>query len=102
MNKLYQAIESNPRTKGHVKLIGIGAGNSNYEISYFRKTYAIPFPLFADRDFAVHKKIGEVRTPYFFGVRNHPDGSHTLIYSRLGGIKQPAAFLEKLADQAGL
>jgi len=37
VNKLYEAIEGNPGYKGKIKLIGIGVGNSVYEIDVFRK-----------------------------------------------------------------
>jgi len=101
VNAFFQKIEANPKFKDTVKLIGIGAGNSPFEINFFKKKYAVPFPLFPDADFTIHQKIGEVRTPYFIGVKIE-NGSATIYYSQLGGPEDSRQFLEKLLSKAGL
>jgi UDP:flavonoid glycosyltransferase YjiC (YdhE family) len=87
-------IENNSGLKGKIKIIGIGAGNSSFEIDIFRKKYNVLFPLFPDNEFVVHKSIGEVRTPYFIALKINRDGSHKVIYSKLGGIEKADQFLE--------
>ena len=102
VNQLFQKIESNKRLKGKVKLIGIGVGNSEFEVDFFKKNYDVEFPLFPDVDFTIHKAVGEVRTPYFIGVKIHPDGTHTVFYSKLGSIKNADEFLKLTLQLSGL
>jgi thiol-disulfide isomerase/thioredoxin len=50
VNRLYQTIQATETLRNRVKMIGIGVGNSEFEVDHFRKHYDIAFPLFADED----------------------------------------------------
>ncbi len=102
VNELYSLIENNPDTKNKIKLIGIGAGNSSYEVEVFKKTYNVPFPLFPDKDFTIHKACGEVRTPYFMVVKINEDGTHSLVHTQLGNYPGAEPFLELVLKASGL
>jgi peroxiredoxin len=102
VNSLFNKIENNPALKGKIKLVGIGIGNSEYEVGVFKKKYNVPFPLFPDGDFKIHKLLGEPRTPYFIGVRINPDGSHQIFYSKLGAFEGVDAFLNQIIKLSGL
>jgi peroxiredoxin len=102
MNSLFSRIESDPDLKGKIKLLGIGAGNSEYEVGVFKKKYHVAFPLFPDGDFKIYDVIGEVRTPYFIGVKINPDGSHQVIYSKLGAFESVDRFLNQIIQLSGL
>ncbi len=101
VNELYRIIESNPALKDKIKLIGIAVGNSTYEAEVFRERYNVPFPLFEDGDFTIHKVVGEVRTPYFIGIRID-DGVPKVFYSKVGGFEKADEFLELMLQLSGL
>jgi thiol-disulfide isomerase/thioredoxin len=102
VNELYTKIEQNPALRGKIKIIGIGVGNTSFEVGTFKKKYSVPFPLFPDGDYVIHKIVGEVRTPYFIGVKINPDGSHQVIYSKLGELGSVDQFLGLMIRLSGI
>ena len=102
VNQLYNLIDNNPDLKNKIKLIGIGAGNSSYEVEVFKKTYTVPFPLFPDKDFTIHKACGEVRTPYFMVVKINDNKTHQIVHSQLGGYPGAEPFLELVLKSSDL
>ncbi len=102
VDELYHLIESNPDLRSKVKLIGIGAGNSSYEVEVFKKTYHTPFPLFPDNEFAIHKTLGDVRSPYFIAIKINKDGTHKIVHSELDSFKEAHEFLELILAASGL
>jgi len=102
INELYNLIEKNPDLKNKIKMIGIGAGNTSFEVETYKKTYQVPFPLFPDKDFAIHKACGEVRTPYFIVVKINDDGTHQIVHAQLGNYPGAEPFLEIVLKASGL
>ncbi|SDU36325.1 Peroxiredoxin [Desulfobacula phenolica] len=102
VNTMFNLIQNSPVLKQKVKLLGIGSGNSTFEVDFFKNRYSIEFPLFSDPDFSIHKKIGEVRTPHFFGVKIEANGEHTIFYSQSGEVSDPEKFLKTLLTDSGL
>ncbi|OGW46506.1 MAG: hypothetical protein A2Y66_06725 [Nitrospirae bacterium RBG_13_41_22] len=102
VNELHQLINSKPDIKDKIKIIGIGAGNTPFEVEVFKKQYNVPFPLFPDESFSIHKSVGNVRTPYFFVIKINADGSNKIIYSKAGSIQDPNQFLDLIIKGSGL
>ena len=102
VNELYQVVNKDQNLKGTIKMIGIGVGNTPLEVEVFRKTYGVPFPMFPDEDYSIHKAIGEVRTPYFIGVKINADKSLSVFHAKEGGFQDATQFLKQLVTAAGL
>jgi thiol-disulfide isomerase/thioredoxin len=106
VNSLYQLISSKPELRDRIKIIGIGANNSLYEVDFFKDQYKIQFPLFPDKSLMIHEKLeklvnDKIRTPYFFVIKKNPDGSHKIIYSKVGSIQSPDQFLDMIVKETG-
>ena len=54
VNDFYAFVRRDASLDADIRIIGIGVGNSAFEVDFFRKTYNIPFPLFPDGDFKIH------------------------------------------------
>jgi hypothetical protein len=102
VNEAFRKLETDPRFKDKVKMIGIGVGNSSFEVDYYKNNYKVPFPLFPDAEFKIHKLLGEVRTPYYIGVKNQKGAAPKVYYSKLGGSQDPEELLKKLLANSGL
>lgn len=102
VNRLYEKIQRSETLRNSIKIIGIGAGNSQFEVDFFRKTYAVPFPLFPDANLSIHDAIGQVRTPYFIALVIKSDGTDRVIYTQLGGFNDPDQFLNTIVSLSGL
>ena len=96
-----QALIDKQGLSGRIKLIGIGAGNSDTEVEIFRKKYNVPFALFSDAAFAVHQRVGQVGTPFFYVLRKKPAG-YEIILTHLGLIHSATDFLAAITAKAGL
>jgi hypothetical protein len=83
-------------------MIGIGAGDSRYEVDVFKKTFNTPFPLFPDNDFTIHKALGDVRSPYFIVIKINKDGTHEVVHSELDSFEEAQTFLELIVTTSGL
>jgi peroxiredoxin len=102
MNRFFSLIENNPGLKGKIKILGIGVGNTQFEVDTFKKKYNVQFPLIPDADFTIHKIVGEVRTPYFIVVKLNGPQKKEVVYSKLGGHENVEAFLAEVVQLSGI
>jgi len=94
VNKLFKKLSAVKNKK--IKLIGIGAGNSAYEVAFFKETYTIPFPLFSDGEFSIHKTIGERGTPFFIALLPGAAKDHRIFFTHSGDMGDLDLFFKRL------
>lgn len=102
VKEFYSLIEKDPTLREKIKIIGIGAGNTPFEVEIFRKTFEAPFPLFPDKDFVIHKALGSVRTPYFIAIKMKEGEKHEVILSEQAPFRDAPSFLQTIRFVAGL
>ena len=100
INELYDLMQSLPADGPQVKIIGIGAGNSDIEVNHFRTTYDVEFPLFPDKDLSMYKSLSGAGTPGFIGMKNDAENGFVIVFRQSGGFYSKEDFLERLLARA--
>jgi thiol-disulfide isomerase/thioredoxin len=102
VNELYQKIQERPDMKEKIKMIGIGVGNSIYEVDSYRKRYNVPFPLFPDVSTDFSLQLGVRGTPTFIGLKVNSKGVQEHFYFLEGGFQDTQQFLTEIIKLSGL
>ena len=97
VNKLFKLMQNDQNLSQRIKLIGIGVGNSAFEVGIFKNKYNVEFPLFADANFIIHKQLGQVRTPFFIAIASGGKKKDQILLTKLGSFSSPKKFLRSLA-----
>jgi peroxiredoxin len=102
VNELYRAVEKDRDLKKKIRILGIGAKNTAFEVKFYKEMYEVPFPLFPDEDTSVYKKLGVKGTPSFIGIRINGEGSGDGYYFDAGALRDINAFLRRILKASGL
>lgn len=102
MNALFEQLKADPKAQG-LKFLGIGAGNSPFEVNFFRKKYKSPLPMFQDADFTLHKILGNVGTPSFFVLKPRAGGKgYDVTFFQEGASEDHEALRKAVLEAAGI
>ena len=102
INDLFRLIQGRPDVKEKIKMIGIGVGNSIYEVDSYRKRYNVPFPLFPDVSTDFSLQLGVRGTPTFIGLKVNSKGVQEHFYFLEGGFQDTQQFLNNIIQLSGL
>ena len=100
-NEMYDKI-AELGLAGRIKFIGLAAGNTVREMEYWRNRFNVPFPLIPDEDYALHKTLGEVGTPFFVLARVDGPGRLTVVYAREGAFDDKDEFFATILARSGM
>ena len=86
-NEVFDLLKRDPITKGKVTWMGVGVGNNEREVEFFRKARDISFPIFTDVQFDLYEAVGGkggIRTPFTLLVRKDEKGRGIIVDSHMG------------------
>lgn len=99
VNELYKLIQKDSALKKKIRIVGIGTGNTPFEVAVFKKKYDVKFPLFPDEEFRMEKiSSGPIRTPTFVTLKKKSDKGFAVHHTHVGESKEASSFLKKILD----
>ena len=102
VNELYKRITEDEASGLSIKIIGLGASNSQFEVEHFAQTYDVEFPLFPDKDMSIYKALGGTGTPGFVAYKIKGTAAPINVLRNSGGFYSADGFLKDLIDNSGL
>jgi len=99
VNDLYAALSAKADAKKLV-FMGVAAGNTPFEVEFYRKKFNVKFPLHEDPDYSMHKAVGGVGTPAYYLV-DMREGRMDVLLFHLGEIEAPDKFLADILKKMG-
>lgn len=102
VNRFYELATARENEDGtRIKVIGLGASNTSFEVEFFRDKYDVQFPMFPDEDLSLYKKFKGEGTPGFIGVLYPKSGTPQIVLQQSGGFEGAEEFLALLLQRAG-
>lgn len=86
--ELHRKIEEDFLLRGKVKIIAIGAGDTQTEVNSFKGNFKIPFPIFPDEEYKAHDAVGAPRVPFLVIARRGSQWKWVVVDTRLGMIDE--------------
>lgn len=69
-NKLLELINSDPQTRGKIKMLSIAVGSTDNAIQAFKKEYKIIYPMIEDPEFEAYDAFGMGGVPRTYFIRS--------------------------------
>lgn len=84
-----------------IKFLGVGVKNTAFEVQAFRQQLKVPFPGTPDPEMTITKNLGVMATPTFI-VLKLENGGGKVLFTKIGDVGDPAAFVEQIKKAAAL
>lgn len=101
VNELFSLAEQQKENGVTMKIIGLGASNTQFEVDYFKESFEVQFPLFPDKTMKHYKELGGEGTPGFILCRFKKGEEPEIVMRQSGGFDDAEDFMKFLMQKAG-
>jgi hypothetical protein len=98
-SEVFTMVEKDSSTKDRVKWMGVGIGNNEREVAFFRKARGVSFPIVTDLRFDLYEAVGGkggIRTPFTLLVRKDEKGRGIIVDSHMGFRRDKEEIIEEI------
>lgn len=94
VNRVFERLKASPKAK-HLAFVALAAGDTPFEVEFFRKKFQAPMPMMPDTDYVLHKALHSVGAPSYFVLRPLPGGKGLkVLYFHEGAFEDENAFFQ--------
>jgi peroxiredoxin len=98
LNELFEDIQRDSSLQTQVKMLGVGMGNSLFQMHTYRTEKDIPFPLVPDPNFIIHEALGQPKAPFIVIFKKTADSKGIVSATFLGLVSSKELFLNALKN----
>lgn len=84
-----------------IKMLGLGANNTDLEVKQFKHVYQLMFPVLPDKSMEMYNELKGEGTPGFIVVRLQKGEEPQIVHRRSGGFESAESFLKTLLEKSG-
>jgi thiol-disulfide isomerase/thioredoxin len=96
VNRVFERLKASPKAR-NLALLALAAGDTPFEVEFFRKKFQAPMPMMPDTDYVLHKALLSVGAPSYFVLRPLPGGKGLKVLFFLeGAFEDENAFFENV------
>ena len=98
VNELHALMGKPRQSKQRIKILGIGIGNTPYEVDVFRRKFKVPFPLVPDEESVIRRWVNKpFRTPTFIVLKKGKGSSLQIMKVHEGQLEHVRRFFDSIS-----
>lgn len=101
VNELHELAIAKKSEGVTIKMLGLGASNTEFEVQQFKNVYQLMFPVLPDKSLEMYKQLKGEGTPGFIVVRLKDGEKPQIVHRRSGGFESAESFMETLLETSG-
>lgn len=101
VNALFERVRGSELWE-QMRFLGIGTGNTQYEVDFYAQQFKTPFPMLPDEEYVLHSALGNIGTPYYLLLRRNGPDQLEIVHAVEGSPDSLEEMFREMLRKAGL